>query len=48
MTTVTATIDRAAYLLNDAAFVTWSQASHLNALNEARRAAAQMRPDLYR
>ena len=47
MTTVTATIDRAAYLLNDAAFVTWSQASHLKSLNEARRAAAQMRPDLY-
>lgn len=47
VTTASTAIDRAAYLLNDAAFVTWSQASHLKSMNEARRAAAQMRPDLY-
>jgi hypothetical protein len=47
MTTATDIIARAAYLLNDTGYVTWSQAAHLAAFNEARRIAAQARPDLY-
>ena len=47
MTTASDICARAAYLLNDTGYVTWSEASHLASFNEARRIAAQARPDLY-
>jgi hypothetical protein len=46
-TTATAIIDRAASLLQDTTFTRWSQARHLDWLNEGQREAVLLDPTLY-